>query len=758
MKKKALSLALVIALVLSLCPWAMAAEVRETDFFEPQPHTELTFDEIEYRHIDTEPILSAMEEIRALMVSGDNEEAVSDKFDALTDQLMELATMYVLSNILTYRDVTNETYVEEYIYTYSAYLVVVDEFSILVQELLDSPCAGFLAEQLSEEDLAYYLSYEAMTDEEFALAAEEQDLVTEYQTAAIQTYTADYEGQPMDEAAVYAAMAMGALDEETGNALLTEIVKAQNAALGEIFLRMIAVRNQIAKNAGYSNYGDYAYAVVYDRDYTQKEIQAFHQAVKDDIVPAYETFATLYTYEAGDSVFAKDYSGDVALDMIEPYIGQMSSELAEALSFMRSQKMYDLGYSETKQSVGFTTMLYSYGAPFMFNQPGGDLYDFTTVVHELGHYNNYYWDSAAWNAASDNIDVAEVHSQGLELLFSSYYPEIFGSSSDAVRDYLMANLTSAMVQGCLFDELQQYIYATPNVTLRQINQQYCKLAKEYGLIAADDERTELYGWVQIPHTFENPMYYISYAVSASGAFDFWLSAQEDGIGNAVDQYLSFVALPAELGFQESFEALGMSNPLDAAYIEELAGSLLAQTETEERLPSVLLSYLFSDLSGRHWYDEYVLTMVMAGLFSGYEDATFRPASSVTWGQALKLVLMLAGYEEQAPVDGGGWASGYLALAKELGLLESDVDLNAAITRQELCRLLAMALELPASENDTPFTDTDDGYVLALTELGIITGYTDGDGAQYFNGGGSLTRAELCAILYRTVMLAAGEAA
>lgn len=53
MKKKALSLALVIALVLSLCPWAMAAEVRETDFFEPQPHTELTFDEIEYRHIDT---------------------------------------------------------------------------------------------------------------------------------------------------------------------------------------------------------------------------------------------------------------------------------------------------------------------------------------------------------------------------------------------------------------------------------------------------------------------------------------------------------------------------------------------------------------------------------------------------------------------------------------------------------------------------------------------------------------------------------
>lgn len=756
MKKKALSLALVFALVLSLCPWAMASEVRETDFFEDQPHTELSFDEIEYKHIDIEPLLTAMEEIRSLMADENEVSTVADQFHALADQMMELLTMYILSDILTYCDVTNESYVEESVYTYSAYMVAADEFSLLIHDLLGSPCADFLKEQLSEDDLAYYLAYEAMTDEELALASEEQNLVTEYQTAALQSYTVEHDGQTMDEIAVYMAMAQGTLDDETGNALLTEIAKAQNAALGEIFMRMIPVRSKIAAAAGYTNYGDYAYAEIYDRDYTQEEIKSFHQAVKDYIVPLYNTFAVLYTYESGDSAFVKDYSGDVALDMIEPYIGQMSSELAEALAFMRSQKMYNLSYSETKQGVGFTTMLYSYGAPFMFNQPGGDLYDFCTAVHELGHYNNYYWDSAAWNAATDNIDVAEVHSQGLELLFSSFYTDIFGTSADAVRDYLMANLTSAMVQGCLFDELQQYIYATPNVTLKQINEQYCKLAKEYGLIDAEDERTELYGWVQIPHTFQQPMYYISYAVSASGAFDFWLSAQEGKFEDAVDQYLSFVALPAEMGFQESFESQGMANPLDAAYLEELAANLLTKTQAEERIPSVVLAYLFSDLSGSHWYDEYVLTVVMAGLFSGYDDGTFRPASTVTWGQALKLVLILAGYEEQAPVEGGGWASGYEALAKELGLLDSDVDLNSDITRQELCKLLALALGLPAAETASPFTDTNDGYVLALTELGIITGYTAQDGTQYFNGSGVLKRSELCTVLYRVVEALSAE--
>jgi len=752
MKKKALSLALVFALVLSLCPWAMAADTRETDFFEGQPHTELGFDEIEYKHIETEPILAAMEEIRSLMDSADNADAVAGKFASVTGQLMELITMSSIASILTYQDVTNASYVEEQAYMDAALNDMVDAFSLLVCDLLASPCGSFLTEQLSEADLEYYKCYEAMTEEEKSLNAQEQALVVEYYTAALQTRTVEHEGQAMTEADVYAAVAAGSLDAETGSALLTELAKAKNTALGEIYLKMVAVRNKIAKAAGYDNYGDYAYAEVYGRDYTQEEIRAFHQAVKEYMVPVSGAVSSLAVYQLDDSAIAREDYQDTAVDMIAPYIAQMSSELKEALDYMCDHNMYDITYSETKQSMGFTTMLYSFGAPFMFNQPGGDLYDFTTVVHELGHYNNFYWEDASWNAASDGIDTAEVHSQGLELLFSHYYPEIFGSSAGAVTDYLMANLTYAFVQGCLYDELQQYVYATPNVTLKQINQEYCNLAKEYGLVEPDDERTEMYSWVDVNHTFESPMYYISYAVSASGAFAFWLDAQEGDFMDAVDQYLAFVALPAELGFQESFESMEMPNPISEEFIAQLAQELMVKLDVEKRLNAAALSSLFTDLEGVHWYDEYVLTMVLAGLISGYEDGTFRPASEVTWGQGLKLVLLLAGQEEQAPVEGGGWASGYQALAVELGLLDENnlPGMNQAISRADLCRLLALALGIPASESASPFTDTDDGYVLALSELGVITGYTAADGTQYFGGGDGLKRSELCTVLYRVV--------
>ena len=77
-----------------------------------------------------------------------------------------------------------------------------------------------------------------------------------------------------------------------------------------------------------------------------------------------------------------------------------------------------------------------------------------------------------------------------------------------------------------------------------------------------------------------------------------------------------------------------------------------------------------------------------------------------------------------------------------GLIDGDVEQNANITRVEMCQLLAKALKIEASEKESTFPDTDDGYVLALAELGVIGGNPDGT----FNPNGELTRAQLCKIL------------
>ena len=170
----------------------------------------------------------------------------------------------------------------------------------------------------------------------------------------------------------------------------------------------------------------------------------------------------------------------------------------------------------------------------------------------------------------------------------------------------------------------------------------------------------------------------------------------------------------------------------------------AAEKPEEPAEPTTPAALFSDVTEANWHYEFVKAMVDAGIVGGYPDGSFKPGDSVTWGAALKMVLAYTNHEDAAPVEGGSWASGYIALAKSEGLIdaEAEIDHNAAITRVEMCQLLAKALKIEASEKESTFPDTTDGYVVALAELGVIGGNPDGT----FAPDGELTRAALCKIL------------
>ena len=168
----------------------------------------------------------------------------------------------------------------------------------------------------------------------------------------------------------------------------------------------------------------------------------------------------------------------------------------------------------------------------------------------------------------------------------------------------------------------------------------------------------------------------------------------------------------------------------------------ATEPTEPAEPAEPAAVTFSDVAENNWFYEFVMKMAAAEVVNGYTDGTFRPQGAVTWGQALKMALLTAKYEDAKPVEGGSWASGYIALAKAEGIIAEDaeIDHNKNITRVEMCELLAKALKVAASEKESIFSDTDNGYVMALVDLEVISV------AETFNPDGELTRAELCKIL------------
>ena len=150
-----------------------------------------------------------------------------------------------------------------------------------------------------------------------------------------------------------------------------------------------------------------------------------------------------------------------------------------------------------------------------------------------------------------------------------------------------------------------------------------------------------------------------------------------------------------------------------------------------------------------WYYQYVRDLSIASVVGGYPDGTFGSRNEVTWGQALKLIMLAVGYDVQESVEGGHWASGYLMKALQDGLVSADqnIDLNAPLSRVEYARVAYAAMGLKLSKIDNPFIDTDDASVIALYEAGIVEGSFNANG-RVFKPEDNISRAEMSAVIWR----------
>ncbi len=175
---------------------------------------------------------------------------------------------------------------------------------------------------------------------------------------------------------------------------------------------------------------------------------------------------------------------------------------------------------------------------------------------------------------------------------------------------------------------------------------------------------------------------------------------------------------------------------------------LGETEYEKEEDTwtpVDITAVFSDMKVDDWHYSYVCELYSKAIIDGYPDRTFRPNNTVTTGEALKMILLAAGYETPEPVA-SHWARNFLNLALERGIIDrGDItDLDIPINRAMMAKVVARALSLIPMSDQQYFTDTNDGNVQLLFEYGISDGYGDGT----FRPDRSLTRAELSAIVCR----------
>ena len=159
---------------------------------------------------------------------------------------------------------------------------------------------------------------------------------------------------------------------------------------------------------------------------------------------------------------------------------------------------------------------------------------------------------------------------------------------------------------------------------------------------------------------------------------------------------------------------------------------------------------FTDVPSTDWSYPYVTELAASGVVGGITPTTYGAKQQVKWGEALKMVLLAAGYPKQAEGTGANWAANYLSYAYRNNLVSSNnIDLDSSITRLEMAELAAKALKLsPASRIDAGIvgpTDTTNGYVYALYNAGIVGGDSS-SGKNRYNPNSTLLRDEMAKIV------------
>lgn len=166
----------------------------------------------------------------------------------------------------------------------------------------------------------------------------------------------------------------------------------------------------------------------------------------------------------------------------------------------------------------------------------------------------------------------------------------------------------------------------------------------------------------------------------------------------------------------------------------------------------------SDIDG-HWAKGDIVYLMEKNVMSGYSDGSFRPNNSITRAEFIKMVNNVYGFTEKADIQFADvkethWFYDDIKKAVAVGYIsgyeDGNMKPNAAITRQEAAKILALAsgLDKEVSDNQINFRDKDKisqwaiEYVKFMVDKGYLSGYEDGT----FRPERQITRGETAKLL------------
>ena len=359
---------------------------------------------------------------------------------------------------------------------------------------------------------------------------------------------------------------------------ISAFFEANEAELDDIYDQLVSVRNQAAKALGYQNFVELGYKRLGRTDYGSKEVKAYREQIKRDVVPFVEKLVArkakrlgikdLKSYDtisflSGNPTPKGDLDWQVA--QATTMYQELSKETDEFFTFMKDSGLLELDSKKGKAGGGYCTFIPGYKAPFIFANFNGTSHDVDVLTHEAGHAFQVYQSRDFINPMQrfPGYEACEIHSMSMEFFAWPWVPLFF--KEDAQKYYFshLAGAISFLPYGALVDEFQHEIYENPGMSKDERKATWRRLEKQYIPSRDYDDDTFMEKgtyWFRQGHIFQSPFYYIDYTLAQVCAFQYWIRDHK----NHEEAWASYVEL-CQLGGSKGFVALMKDAKLDSPF-------------------------------------------------------------------------------------------------------------------------------------------------------------------------------------------------
>lgn len=307
------------------------------------------------------------------------------------------------------------------------------------------------------------------------------------------------------------------------------------------FDELIRLRQQMAQNAGFENYRDYAFKLRGRFDYTPDDCARFHDAIESEILPVIRGLQASRRSNLG---LASLRPWDLAVDpaskpALKPFetvdqlvsgcqrvFDRLDPELAAQFKTMRDLRLLDLDNRKGKAPGGYQSTLSESRLPFIFMNSIGVQRDLETLFHEAGHAFHALAarDEELFSYRSAPIEFCEVASMSMELLTADALSEFYvpDEAQRARRDHL-EGVVEVFPWIATVDAFQHWVYTNPGHSRQDRAEAWGRIMRRF---AGDVDWTGLehfrsYWWHRQLHIFLYPFYYIEYGIAQLGALQVW---------------------------------------------------------------------------------------------------------------------------------------------------------------------------------------------------------------------------------------------